>query len=106
MKFEGTLGSNESAGGIADEDRNLGDPAQPGGTTSHMYHRIQSRGELCVQRGLRQTAERGQGFQTCWYIGGGICMYRAAATFVARIHGSQQVTNLRPADLTHHQPVR
>jgi hypothetical protein len=25
---------------------------------------------------------------------------------VARIHGSQQVTNLRPADLTYHQPVR
>jgi hypothetical protein len=57
MEFEGTLGLNESAGGIADEDRDLGDPAQPGGTTSHVYHRIQSRGELCVQRGLRQTAE-------------------------------------------------
>ena len=61
-----------------------------------MDNRIQRRGQLRVQCGPWQPAERSQGFQPSRNIGRGIGMDSATTTLMTGIHRCQQVDDLRP----------
>ena len=103
-EVNGALAAHQSAGRLADEDRNLGNPAHARVVAGDMDHCIQRGGQLRVQCGPREPAKRSEGFQTSRDIGRGIGVDGATTTFVTGIHRCQQVDR-SPPRVPHRPPA-
>lgn len=78
----------------------------PTGLPAQVHHDLDRAGELGVHGGDGHARQRSQRLEPGHHLRGRVRVHGAGTTLVAGVERGEELTDLCPADLPHHQTVR